>query len=73
MPDISADGKTYKLKLRSGLKYSDGKAVKASDFEHTIKRVLNLESGGVVVLHAGSSAPRSTSRTARRGPTSPAS
>ncbi len=46
MPDISADGKTYKLKLRSGLKYSDGKAVKASDFEHTIERVLNLESGG---------------------------
>jgi peptide/nickel transport system substrate-binding protein len=46
MPDISADGKTYKLKLRSGLKYSDGKAVKASDFEHSLKRALNLESGG---------------------------
>ena len=46
MPDISADGKTYKLKLRSGLKFSDGTPVKASDFEHTIKRVLNLESGG---------------------------
>lgn len=46
MPDISDDGKTYKLKLRSGLEYSDGKAVKASDFEHAIKRVLNLESGG---------------------------
>ena len=48
-PDFSlpaSDGKTYKLKLRSGLKYSDGKAVKASDFEHSIKRVLNLESGG---------------------------
>ena len=46
MPDISDDGKVYKLKLREGLKYSDGKAVKASDFEHSIKRVLNLESGG---------------------------
>jgi len=46
MPDISDDGKTYKLKLREGLKYSDGTAVKASDFEHSIKRVLNLESGG---------------------------
>jgi peptide/nickel transport system substrate-binding protein len=46
MPEISEDGKTYKLKLRSGLKYSDGTPVKASDFEHTIKRVLNLESGG---------------------------
>ncbi|HWI09651.1 MAG TPA: ABC transporter substrate-binding protein [Solirubrobacteraceae bacterium] len=46
MPEISDDGKTYTLKLRQGLKYSDGTAVKASDFEHTIKRVLNLESGG---------------------------
>lgn len=46
MPEISEDGKTYTLKLRSGLKYSDGQEVKASDFEHTLKRVLNLESGG---------------------------
>jgi peptide/nickel transport system substrate-binding protein len=46
LPDISPDGKTYKLKLRPGLKYSDGTPVKASDFEHTIQRVLNLESGG---------------------------
>ncbi len=46
MPEISDDGLTYKLKLRSGLKYSDGSAVKANDFEHSIKRVLNLESGG---------------------------
>src|SRR5215213_7584455 len=46
LPDISADGLTYKLKLRSGQKYSDGTPVKASDFEHAIKRVLNLESGG---------------------------
>jgi peptide/nickel transport system substrate-binding protein len=46
LPEISNGGKTYKLTLREGLKYSDGKDVKASDFEHTIKRVLNLESGG---------------------------
>ena len=46
MPTISDDGKTYELTLREGLKYSDGTPVKASDFEHTIKRVLNLESGG---------------------------
>jgi peptide/nickel transport system substrate-binding protein len=46
LPEISEDGMTYKLKLRSGLKYSDGSPVKASDFEHSIKRVLNLESGG---------------------------
>jgi peptide/nickel transport system substrate-binding protein len=46
LPEISQDGLTYKLKLREGLKYSDGSPVKASDFEHAIKRVLNLESGG---------------------------
>jgi peptide/nickel transport system substrate-binding protein len=46
MPEISKDGKTYKLTLRPGLKYSDGTPVKANDFEHAVKRVLNLESGG---------------------------
>jgi peptide/nickel transport system substrate-binding protein len=46
MPTISEDGKTYELTLRKGMKYSDGSPVKASDFEHSIKRVLNLESGG---------------------------
>jgi peptide/nickel transport system substrate-binding protein len=42
MPEISADGKTYKLKVRSGIKYSDGTPVKASDFEHMVRRVLKL-------------------------------
>jgi peptide/nickel transport system substrate-binding protein len=46
LPTVSADGLTYTVKLRSGLMYSDGSAVKASDFEHAIKRVLILESGG---------------------------
>jgi peptide/nickel transport system substrate-binding protein len=46
LPEISEDGLTYTFTLREGLKYSDGQPVKASDFEHTIKRVLNLESGG---------------------------
>jgi peptide/nickel transport system substrate-binding protein len=39
LPTVSADRKTYKFKLRSGLKYSDGSPVVASDFEHTIKRL----------------------------------
>ena len=46
LPEISEDGLTYTLTLRDGLKFSDGTPVVASDFEHTIKRVLNLESGG---------------------------
>jgi len=47
MPDISSDGKTYKLTLRKGLKYSDGKPVKASDFKYGIKRLFQVDSPGV--------------------------
>lgn len=46
LPEVSEDGLTYTLQLREGLKYSDGTPAKASDFERTIQRVLNLESGG---------------------------
>jgi peptide/nickel transport system substrate-binding protein len=46
LPEVSEDGKTYTFTLRDGLEYSDGTPVVASDFEHTIKRVINLESGG---------------------------
>jgi len=46
LPKVSKGGTVYQLTLREGLKYSDGSPVKASDFEHTIQRVLNLESGG---------------------------
>jgi peptide/nickel transport system substrate-binding protein len=45
MPKVSEDGMTVTFTIRKGLEYSDGTPVKASDFEHTIKRVLNLESG----------------------------
>jgi len=46
MPEISEDGRAYSFTIRKGIEYSDGTPVKASDWEHTIKRVLNLESGG---------------------------
>jgi len=42
LPEVSSDGKTYKFTLRKGLKYSDGTPVKASDFEHSIKRLTFL-------------------------------
>jgi peptide/nickel transport system substrate-binding protein len=45
MPKVSGDGKTVTFTMRKGVKFSDGTPLKASDFEHTIKRVLNLESG----------------------------
>ncbi len=46
LPTVSEDGTTYELTLRKGMKYSDGSPVKASDFEHAVRRLLNLESGG---------------------------
>ena len=46
LPEISADGKTYKFTLRKGLKYSDGTPVKASDFEYTLKRSMKISWGG---------------------------
>jgi peptide/nickel transport system substrate-binding protein len=47
LPKISSDGKTYTLTLRKGLKYSDGTAVKASDFRATIERDFKVDSPGV--------------------------
>jgi peptide/nickel transport system substrate-binding protein len=47
LPKVSADGKTYTFTLRDGVKYSDGTAVKASDFTATIKRDFLIDSPGV--------------------------
>ncbi|TMM11191.1 MAG: ABC transporter substrate-binding protein [Actinobacteria bacterium] len=47
LPKVSSDGKTYELTLRSGLKYSDGTAVKASDFKATVERLFKVDSPGV--------------------------
>jgi len=38
---ISADGLTYTFKLRTNVTWSDGKKVTASDFEYSIKRMLD--------------------------------
>jgi peptide/nickel transport system substrate-binding protein len=46
LPTVSSDQKTSTLKLRSGLKYSDGTAVKASDFTHAIERACKISWGG---------------------------
>ncbi|MDO9356314.1 MAG: ABC transporter substrate-binding protein [Solirubrobacteraceae bacterium] len=47
LPTISSDGLTYELTLRDGLQFSDGSPVEASDFEYTVKRLINLQSFGV--------------------------
>jgi peptide/nickel transport system substrate-binding protein len=42
VPEPTDGGKTYRFRLRDGLRYSDGSPVKASDFENTVKRLLKL-------------------------------
>jgi peptide/nickel transport system substrate-binding protein len=46
LPRISDDGRTYTLTLRKGLRYSDGEAIVAGDFRHSVERALALNSGG---------------------------
>jgi peptide/nickel transport system substrate-binding protein len=46
LPTVSADGKTYTATLRSGLKFSNGAPVKASDFTYSIERALKVNWGG---------------------------
>jgi len=47
MPAVTDGGKTYTVTLRKGLKYSDGTAVKASDFPASIERDYKIDSPGV--------------------------
>lgn len=64
MPEISPDGKTYKLKLRSNMKYSDGTPIKASDFTYAIQRLFKADSGGSVFYSGIVGAPEYAEGTA---------
>jgi peptide/nickel transport system substrate-binding protein len=44
LPKVTDGGKTYTLTLRKGVKYSDGTAVKASDFKASIERDFKVDS-----------------------------
>jgi peptide/nickel transport system substrate-binding protein len=46
LPEITDGGKTYTLFLRRGLRYSNGRPVRASDFEYAVERMFRLSSGG---------------------------
>jgi peptide/nickel transport system substrate-binding protein len=46
LPRITDHGRTYTLFLRNGLRYSDGEPVRASDFTHSLERLLTMNSGG---------------------------
>ena len=47
MPTVNSAGTNYKFTLRKGLKYSNGKPIKASDFPATIVRDFRMNSPGV--------------------------
>lgn len=46
LPKIDQGGRRYTLRLRPGLKYSDGTPVKASDFALAVERLFRLNSPG---------------------------
>ena len=45
-PKVTNGGKTYTITMRPGLVYSNGKAVKATDFAYSIERALKINWGG---------------------------
>ncbi len=67
IPEATNGGRTYEFTLRDGLTFSDGEPVRARDFEHTIKRVLNLESGGASFYQAIEGADEYLERGRARG------
>jgi peptide/nickel transport system substrate-binding protein len=46
LPKVTDGGKTYTVTLRKGLKYSDGKPVKARDFLYSFERAVKIPWGG---------------------------
>lgn len=42
LPTPTDAGKTYSFQLRSGIRYSDGKSVQASDFRSSLERLLTI-------------------------------
>lgn len=46
LPKVDQGGRRYTLRLRPGLKYSDGTPVRASDFRFAVERLFRLNSPG---------------------------
>jgi peptide/nickel transport system substrate-binding protein len=42
LPEVSGDGRTYSLRVRRGLRYSNGRQVRAGDVRHSILRASTL-------------------------------
>lgn len=46
LPTVTNNGMTYKLQMRSGLKFTDGSPIVASDFTHAVERSIRISWGG---------------------------
>jgi len=46
LPRISRDGRTYDFTIRRGLRYSDGREVRATDFPYSVERMVRIPWGG---------------------------
>jgi YVTN family beta-propeller protein len=46
LPAVTDGGTTYTFRLRSGIRYSDGRLVRAADFRRALERVFRLASDG---------------------------
>jgi peptide/nickel transport system substrate-binding protein len=44
LPEVSADGLTYRFSLREGIRYSNGDPVRPEDFRHAVERAIALNS-----------------------------
>ncbi len=51
LPHISPNGRVYSLRLRRGLRYSNGESVHAGDFKRTIERDIVLDSAGAALFN----------------------
>lgn len=49
LPETSDDGRSYSFRLRPGLRYSNGKLLRASDFERAVARSLRLSPRGLAL------------------------
>jgi YVTN family beta-propeller protein len=49
LPDVSADGLTYRFPLREGIRYSNGEPVRPEDFRRGVERTLGLHQAGYLL------------------------
>jgi len=50
LPEVSDEGRRITFRLRRGLRYSDGRALRTADFERAVKRALVLNPRGLELL-----------------------